>query len=350
MVRFAVMLMVLLAAQALAASGIEALRANAENLRGEVAQLKASQLSTRGELSTLSARIEALKASQKGPLTAGSELDVALKRSQDLSAGLTDLAQQVTAKDASLTAARVALLEGLTAEMGRLRTEFDATTDRARRSALIASMRSLRTERESLRVALPAASVPALAVLKPTDDPEQLLEQADLVRDNQEKVRRELKALESRIAERRAEVELDRRMQRFMSDESMFDDQDRRLRVREVSVKDGTQPPLAGVGGTKEADSAADVSLTAGPNGFGGFAPQAANAEASRSSFAPDSTGAVKVTRADDARVQPGEARGSRSGDDDVDDLEVQRVRLQKLAEQLEHQAKQLESRASDLK
>ena len=79
---------------------------------------------------------------------------------------------------------------------------------------------------------LPAAKLPTLDTVRPSDDPEELLEQADLLRDNEEKLRRELKTLEARIAERRDEAELDRRVQRFMGEESMFDDSDRRLRVQ----------------------------------------------------------------------------------------------------------------------
>lgn len=226
----------LLALPAWAAGPLDALRANSRAAREQVSALKAEQLKQRSELSVLSSRIETLKAETKGKLLPGGELDAALKRSQELSGVLSELAQRSTGLEAELETANLALLEGLSGELARLRADFDRQTDRARRQALIDQMRRVRAEREALRQTLPAAKLPTLGAVKPSDDPEELLEQADLLRDNEEKVRRELKALEARIAERREEAELDRRMQRFMGEESMFDDGDRRLRVQRTTT------------------------------------------------------------------------------------------------------------------
>jgi len=220
--RAALLCLTLLASQAWSATGVEAMRANSAGLRSQVSQLRGEQLSKRNELSTLSGRIEALKSQSKGALLPGSELDQSLKRSQELSGTLTDLAQRLSTREAELESANLALLDGLSAELTRLRGEFDRQTDRAARKTLIDQMRRLRAERESVRAALPAAKLPTLDTLKQTDDPEELLEQADLLRDNEEKVRRELKALDARITQRRDEVELDRRVQRFMGEESML--------------------------------------------------------------------------------------------------------------------------------
>ncbi len=361
MLRSMFCLITLLSAQVLAATGVEALRSEASGLRQQLSTLKATQLAKRGELSAVSGRIETLKASQKGSLLPGSELDTELKHSQELSTSLTDLAQQVSAKDTQLTAAHLALLDGLTKEMNRLRSAFDATTDRTRRAEPIAALRSTRAEREAVRLTLPAASVPALTTLKPSDNPEELLEQADLVRDQQEKVQRELKAIDARLKERRAELELDQRMQRFMGEESMFDDQDRRLRVREVTVTAAPAqaqaptgaampPPLANNG--LEADALS--TFTAGAPNAPPTAPSRglpeANSVPKSSSDAVDPSAGLRVVNGSDARVQVGATSRVSSGDDDVDDLEIQRVRLQKLASELEGQAKTLETRAADLK
>ena len=94
--RAAILALTLLASQAWAATGVEAMRANAAGLRSQVSQLRGEQLSKRNELSQVSGRIEALKSQSKGALLAGSELDQALKRSQELSGTLTDLAQKVS--------------------------------------------------------------------------------------------------------------------------------------------------------------------------------------------------------------------------------------------------------------
>lgn len=387
--RAALLCLTLFAASAWAATGVEAMRANSAGLRAQVSQLRGEQLSKRNELSAVSGRIEALKSQSKGALLPGSELDQALKRSQELSGSLTDLAQKLSTREAELESANLALLDGLSAELTRLRGEFDRQTDRAARKTLIDQMRRLRAERESVRAALPAAKLPTLDALKPTDDPEELLEQADLLRDNEEKVRRELKALDARITQRRDEVELDRRVQRFMGEESMFDDQDRRLRLQRKDTVAGEAPTApsrsAGVGSNTESSFAADNSspptqgpVTAGSapqvppptfpslGGFGAPAPARAGDATDFTNSTPQAGGAkssgiangaldsraLSITSSSDARPQVGGgARSIATGDEDeMDDLDVQRRKLQGLAEELKRKAAELEKKASQLK
>lgn len=365
----------LLAAPAWAAGPLDALRANSRSAREQVSALKAEQLKQRSELSVLSSRIETLKAQAKGKLLPGGELDAALKRSQELSGVLTGLAQQATGLEAQLEAANLALLEGLSGELSRLRADFDRQTDRARRQALIDQMRRVRAEREALRQTLPAAKLPTLAAVKPSDDPEELLEQADLLRDNEEKVRKELKALEARITERREEAELDRRMQRFLGEESMFDDGDRRLRVQRTTTTPSSlstfasnPPKEPNVGGSAPppavpvADSTGSSETTAGAGGpLGSFntSPQAGAANlGTTDARAPESaaggydSSGVRVTNASDARpqVDPSRSLASGGGDGDLDELEVERLRLQGLAEQLKKKADEFQRRAADLR
>lgn len=365
----------LLALPGWAAGSLDALRTASRAARDQVSALKAEQLKHRGELSTLSARIETLKAEAKGKLLPGGELDSALKRSQELSGVLTDLAQRSSAGEAELEAANLALLEGLSGELSRLRADFDRQTDRNKRKALIDQLRRVRAEREALRQTLPATKLPALDAVRPSDDPEELLEQADLLRDNEEKLRRELKALEARIAERREEAELDRRMQRFMGEESMFDDSDRRLRVQRTTTTPLT-PPLATneaaagpqVGGAAPPPSfdvnvgaAADSTTTAGSGGSFGAQRDSAplpafnsaqpGAPAERSVGGGYDSSGVRVTTATDARPQVGGSRSIATGDEgDVDELEIARQRLQGLADQLKAKADEFQRRAATLK
>lgn len=389
--RAAILALTLLASQAWAATGVEAMRANAAGLRSQVSQLRGEQLSKRNELSQVSGRIEALKSQSKGALLAGSELDQALKRSQELSGTLTDLAQKVSAREAELESANMALLDGLSAELTRLRGEFDRQSDRAARKGLIEQLRRVRAERESVRAALPAAKLPSLDTLRPTDDPEELLEQADLLRDNEEKLRRELKSLDARISQRREEIELDRRVQRFMGEESMFDDQDRRLRLQRKDALAGDAPASTASSRSNSetnnftAGAAADSSLgapmpgpvTAGsappmpappafPSlGLGGLAPSAARggpdsfqAGAPAEKSAPgtaagglDSRG-LSITSSSDARPQVGNGTKSiATGDEDeMDDLDIQRRKVQSLADDLKRKAQELERKASQLR
>jgi hypothetical protein len=332
--RAGALFVLLLALPALGGGSIDGLRAAQRSAADRVSTLKADQLSRRNELSTVSQRIEQLKATSKGKLLPGGELDSALKRSQELSGALSGLAGQVSTQQSELEAASLALLDGLTQELSRLRAEFDRQSDRAVRATVIAQMKALRAEREAIRATLPATKVPSLDALKPSNDPETLLEQADLLRDNEEKLQRELKALDVRIGERRQEADLDRRVQRFMGEESLFDDQDRRLRVQRIT--------------TQAAGS--DYSVTTPRlNDTAGSPPAGPRELATPAVGGYDSTG-IKVTSGADARPQVGGAGSLSSKDDDLAQLERERLKLKALGEQLKQKAAELEKRAAELK
>ncbi|MET0404287.1 MAG: TetR family transcriptional regulator, partial [Cystobacter sp.] len=163
---------------------------------------------------------------------AAPELEKALRRSQELSGQLTGLAQSLAGAESEAERRHLALHTLLSEELARVRAAWDATTERQARAGLLERMRTLRTERDAVRAALPASQVPALPAEGASDDAEDLLEQADALRDTQDKVNQRLQALRSRLTELREERELERRMSDFLGEESMFDEQDRRLRVR----------------------------------------------------------------------------------------------------------------------
>jgi hypothetical protein len=348
----------------------EALRQTAALAKQQVLALKAQQLTMRGELSQVSSRVNELKAQNAG-LLSGGELDRALKRSQELSASLTGLAQQVATKESELEAANLALLEGVAAEMTRLRAEFDRTPDRSARAQLLSKLKGLRAEREALRGALPVGRVPALEALKPTDDLDEVREQLDLARDTEEKVRKELKAVETRLAERAEERRLDRQMSSFLGEESMFDDQDRRLRVERQETKvtqlqaepaspaaSPVQTPPAARPPAAESTTVRDLAGAPPAPGFFGAAAEAGSRGSGQPTPAMSgdfmggsgNTSSTRITQGNDARVQVGSAQRLAGGDEkDLDDLELQRAQLKGLAEQLKARAKALESKATAL-
>lgn len=365
MLRLAAIIACLLALPGWAAGPLEALRSNSRALRDAVAALRGDQLRGRNELSTLSARIETLKAQQTGKLLPGGELDSALKRSQELSGALSGLSAQLTARETELSSANLALIDALSSELNRQRAEFDRQTDRDARRGLIASMRSLRAEREALRAAVPEAKLPTLDTTTSSDDPEELLERADLLRDSEEKLSRQLKQLETRITERRQELELDARVQRFMGEESMFDDSDRRLRVLRTTTTPLAEAP--GRGGTEAAPaagafgSATTTDTQAGTGGVSNAAPVSDALGAQTGS--PNTAGggdvrytgssdsaSISITRASDARPQVGSLERFDVDSNDLKALERQRAELEKLKAGLSKKATELESRAAQLK
>lgn len=317
------------------ASGLEAVRGRAQAARQEVRSLRGQQQALRDELNGLAARIDSLKAERQGRLTAGTELEAALRRSQELSGSLTGLAQSVAAAEGESERAHLALHTALSEELARLRAAWDGTADRVERARLLEAMRTVRAEREAVRAALPASRVPSLDRASPAgDDPEDLLEQADTLRDTEDKVRERLKALRGRITEVREERDLDRRMRDFLGEESMFDEQDRRLRIRlsgdrvqvEPSARRGGSPFL------QEDSSVADPA----PSGPGEV---------------PIST-PLPTARASDSRPQVETARAqalAAGGPVDLATLEAEAAKLEALARELDSRASSLERRAREL-
>lgn len=389
MLRSVALALFLLAAPALSAGQLDAVRGQAVKARAAVGAVRSDQMARRSELNTLSARIETLKGQSQGKLLPGGELDGALKKSQELSDQLTGLAQALAARESELETANLALLEALSAELTRLRGEFDRQTDRNARMATIKKLRQARAEREQVRTALPASRVPAMLNVKPSDDPEDLLEQADLMRDREDQVRKQLKGLEQRIAERRDERELDRRVNQFLGEESFFDDSDRRLRIRrEVTIPTDAKVEAPAAGFTADPGGAANKSPTtrnqvgvpydSATDLFGGTAaggmntlgaaapapgtrqeqtPQADPTPPPSGGAAPGENDAAtggsttKVSQGSDARPLINPIKRVAGGDDeDLEDLEIQRTKLKSLAEELKARAKQLEKKAAELR
>jgi hypothetical protein len=163
-------------------------------------------------------------------------------------------------------------------------------------------------------------------------------------------------------------------MQRFLGEESMFDDSDRRLRVQRTTTTPLTPPvaqsngapPAGAFGGAPPppievnvADQASGSTTTVGSGApFGAFGDHRDTAAPSVNSGAPgrsvgggyDSSG-VRVTTATDARPQVGGARSIAGGaEGELDELEIERQRLQGLAEQLKAKADEFQRRAATLK
>lgn len=381
MKRMLLTLFCLFAPVAFGATQLEALRTGASAARAQVSATRSTQLQSQAELNKLAGRIEELKAQAKGKLLPGSELDSALKKSQELSASLTESAAALSSQQNALEAANLALLSELSNELNRLRADFDRQTDRNVRTQLISKLRSLRSEREQVRAALPAAKLPALEAVKPSDDPEDLLEQADLLKDNEDKVRKQLQALEKRISEAKQERDLDNRVRQFLGDEALFDESDRRLRVtRETTVantpadpastpngESAFQPPArfsAGQNSFADSNFSATADKVSSPQaGATGVPPPPGSlGNGSRGSSdelgpggfggTPNTGSTTRSVSGSDVRPNVGNrlAGGQGEDDDDLEDLEIQRAKLKGLAEELKARASQLQKKAAQLK
>ncbi|HEX8435313.1 TetR family transcriptional regulator [Archangium sp.] len=349
----ALLLSLLLGTPAWATSGLDGPRSEARTARTQVRELRERQQVLRGELNTLAGRIESLKTEQQGRLVAGPELESALRRSQELSGALTGLAQSLAGAEAESERRNLALYTALSDELVRVRASWESTSDREARAGLIARMRDLRAERDAVRAALPASQVPALNPAQASDDPEDLLEQADALRDSEDKVRQRLQALRARITEVREERELDRRMSDFLGEDSVFDEQDRRMRLRfdfsSKSIQVDATPPTRSVlpGGAAEVASDDAAPPMSAPGGGLPEAPSAPDVPARPSeTYTPPA-------RAADTRPQVGTVRAQAlaSGEpEDLGGLETEAARLESLARELDSRADTLERRARELR
>lgn len=329
------------------ASGVEAARARAQVARAEARTLRTQQQGLRDELQSVSTRIQTLKAERQGSLTAGTELETALRRSQELSGSLTRLAQAVSTAEGESERAHVALHQALSEELARLRGAWDGTADRDARARLLDAMRTTRAERDAVRAALPASQVPMLdKATSGGDDPEDLLAQADALRDAEDKVRERLKLLRAHITEVREEKDLDRRMSDFLGEESMFDEQDRRLRVRMRSDRSIQVEPTSRDGSPFLAEGTAGgpPPLVGGnPNYPGDPGPDGPSTPTS-----PDPT----PLRATDRRPQVEAVRAqmlAAGGPVNLSQMEDEARRLESLARELDRRASDMEHRAREL-
>jgi len=323
-------LALLWAPAASAADRLELSRAQAAQARTALAEVKARQARLQGELDALGQRIQGLKAHASGALLRGGELDASLKRSQELSTTLTGLATQVERANADAERANASLATALSDELSRLRAEWDRG-GQEERARLLSRMRALRAERESLRSALPNAQVPAVAPGQGNEDPEELLEQADALRDAEDKVKKRLAALEARITETREERELDRRMGEFSREGALFDEQDRRLRRER-----GSDGDLSAASASPEAD-------TSSFPGGGNTGPKELHPSGSSTFAAGGGTAPNRPPQVGPGTRAPAEDIG------DLPSMEAQREALKKLAAELEQKATQAESKARAL-
>lgn len=350
------LLCLLLSAPAWAGSELDGPRAEARAARTQVRELRERQQALRSELNTLAGRIESLKAEQQGRLVAGPELESALRRSQELSGQLTGLAQSLAGAESEAQQRNLALHTALSEELARVRAAWDGTSDREARAGLIARMRDLRAERDAVRAALPPSQVPALNPAEASDDPEDLLEQADALRDSEDKVRQRLQALRARITEVREERELDRRMSDFLGEDSIFDEQDRHMRLRRDTAQSAIRVEATPRSrGSLFPGSAQDVSFDGDGLGAGAPPPSESGPQPS-----PPGSGDVKAptpytppARASDSRPQVGTQRAQTlaSGElDNLRDLEAEAARLESFARELDSRADTLERRARELR
>lgn len=298
-------------------------RASARGAHETVRVLAARRASMQSELDRLGTEIARLESQRVGPLNRG-PLRADLRRSQALSSELGALSRQLATARSAEDASDRALLAALDARLAEARMHWaGAKTSEARRKAF-AQISSIRSERDRVSARLPQADTPKL-VTTGSEDPQTLRARADALLDEADRVRARLGQVRARIHELRAEADLQRRMSDFASDQSLFDEQDRRLRVVRTSS------------GGLEVDRGGATATASVP------APTSNPTTTATTTPVEQPTGATSPTPAihgSDDRPRLG-APATLNGppSDDLDALEQERQRLEQQVSQLEAKA-----------
>ena len=217
-----------------------AIRLDVERLDDARKELGARRDALAGRLDALAVRIRQRKqARTAGGLLPDFTLQQLLRSSQELSDELTLLNKELDALDRM----RRERLSRLQAVYGRL---IDETAARARtrkgdrRVELLGVLARLRAERRRVEHALSANRAPVAPMdtdhMLASDDPEELTEQADAVRDEQDRLRRWLASLGTRIEETEAACRLEREMNDFQEDHALFAEDARFVRASRTAT------------------------------------------------------------------------------------------------------------------
>lgn len=330
--------LLLVAAPARAATALDTLRANARAGHAEVTALRERQAAQHAELNEVSQTVAALKTQRRRGLPTGADLTRALQRTQELSGELGKLARDLSDAEMRAERADLTLLDGLGSELAVTQQRWETSPSRTERQSLLATLRTLRAERRRILDAtgqnVPRPEIPDVSADASSEDPADLLEQSDALRDSEDKARERLKLLDTRIAELRQERDLDRRMNEFVGDDQLFDEQTRRLRVTRNA--DGT----FSAAGSSTAPSA-DVEAASGP----------ARASAGPSfASGPGPDNASPAPRASDHPTPSTTLLTGHGSAGDERALTAEREKLRRLAEDLEARAKAIEARAKSLR
>jgi hypothetical protein len=335
----------LLAGVATAADGLVPLRQGLVEATGREESLAREEAHVRDDLKKLAGEISMLKGKQAG----GSTLAPLLRRSQELSDRAESLAVEHEHARAEKEAAANRVSEALTHALDETRARFLAARTSEERRRALEALRLLKAERERVWQLIPQAA-PALSSPYGTyQDPDDLLAQADALRDAQDKALAQLKLVEARVREAREEEKLAKRLSSFEANEALMDEEARDLRVTRTAAGVNVTGPSAGTSTSSQLPATA-IAPSSGPMGAaapsgggtsGGTLGASSNPNPSPASAAAPRTG-------EDVRNQTDAHLPSLTGPlpDDLPSLLERAKKLKAMAEDLGVRAQGAEERA----
>ncbi|MBW1873443.1 MAG: hypothetical protein JRJ19_15345, partial [Deltaproteobacteria bacterium] len=244
---------------------ISSLRLEIERLADAGREVIAQKEKMGAALESLARKIDQRKADRsQESILPDFALQNMLRQSQELSETLTLMNRELNA----LGDARRDRFEKLDLLYGQLvekiAKEMRAAKDK-QKTALVKNLTKLRNDRESIHKELftPARQADPMETddLLASDDPEELKERMDAVRDEQDRLRKRLAQLDKQITDTDSEMRLDREMRDFVEDHALFGEESRTMTVTKTTSYtppgDRTQDFTAG---ENEKNGAADPS------------------------------------------------------------------------------------------
>ena len=235
-------------------AGVEDLRTQRLQAEQRQASVEAQLGEQQTTLETVSKRIDDLKSrrqSSASPFVPGGLEDL-LKQSQALSQTLAELRAQAASARTDDEAARSELARAIDS---RLATDRAALSTPSPSANLVSEIHTLETERASLATPMGVANTNPAAVHfnGRTDDPRELRERADALRDRADKLAKEQARVVARIQELRDQAELDRQLSSTSRQDALFDESDAKVVVqRQIPSATPATPAISASGGAKD--------------------------------------------------------------------------------------------------
>ncbi|HUU03982.1 MAG TPA: hypothetical protein VM425_21275 [Myxococcota bacterium] len=172
-----------------------------------------------------------------------------LRRSQESAKKLTMLNRELDALNA-VRGKQLIKLAGLYDELAGKTSRAVRLAAGDKKASLVKALMRLRRERQAIGRELLAGVERAAPLetddLLASDDPDELAERADAVRDEQDRLRRKLSYLDERIADAGAQVRLDLQMRDFVADHELFGEESRVLKVTRTTAPETGQNTFSG--------------------------------------------------------------------------------------------------------
>ena len=216
---------------------ISSLRLNIERIEDAANAVQRHRDSVSRQHEALASQIKDIKENMDNSVLPNFSLESKLRKSQELSKTLTLLNRELQA----LKKAKRQRLQQLDTAYTHL-VDYIAksakTAPSDQRGQLIKLLAKARKERAAIRAQLSSDTGPVEPEkdldekeLLASDDPEELSERADAIRDEQDKLRKELALLDKRLRQLADEARLDREMKDFVGDQDIFNENSRVLVV-----------------------------------------------------------------------------------------------------------------------